>query len=119
MPTTDRNPLVHGSNLEQKENHRTKYLSGDSPRYLEEIRIEYNKWHAENMNLIGPTSTPSSQDEAIIQKRVELLSIYKNFLDQQHYAETFDSRSNLHSSVLEEFCIIFSKILSTILENMP
>lgn len=28
---------------------------------------------------------------------------YKNFLDQQHYAEKFDSRSNLHSSVLEEF----------------
>lgn len=32
-----------------------------------------------------------------------LLNEYKDFLDQQHYAEKFDSRSNLHSSVLEEF----------------
>ena len=39
----------------------------------------------------------------IVAKRVALLETYKNFLDQQQYAEKFDSRSNLHSSVLEEF----------------
>ena len=32
-----------------------------------------------------------------------MLNEYKECLDQQHYAEHFDSRSNLHSSVLEEF----------------
>lgn len=36
---------------------------------------------------------------------------YKNFLDQQHYAEKFDSRSNLHSSVLEEFMYYLFKDL--------
>lgn len=36
-------------------------------------------------------------------KRVKLFSEYKEFIDQQKYAEKFDSRSNLHSSVLEEF----------------
>ncbi|MGM3306320.1 Bpu10I family restriction endonuclease [Anabaena sp. WFMT] len=103
MPTTDRNPLVHGSNLEQKEKHRTKYRDADSKKYLREIRIEYDKWHLANVKLVGPTSTPSDNDDAIISKRLELLSTYKDFLDQQHYAEKFDSRSNLHSSVLEEF----------------
>lgn len=103
MSTIDRNPLVHGSNLEQKESHRAKYRDDQSRRYLREIRVEYNKWHTENINLIGPFFASSKEDEDIIQKRVNLLSVYKDFLDQQHYAETFDSRSNLHSSVLEEF----------------
>lgn len=103
MPTTDRNPLVHSSNLEQKERHRTKYTDIDSRRYLGEIRVEYDKWHSANLQLRGSTSKPTDQDNEILLRRVELLSIYKNFLDQQHYAEKFDSRSNLHSSVIEEF----------------
>lgn len=103
MPTTDKNPLVHGSNLEQKENHRTKYRDADSRRYLSEIRIQYDKWKTANIQLIGPTSKHIEQDDAIIARRVEFLTTYKDFLDQQHYAEKFDSRSNLHSSVLEEF----------------
>ena len=32
-----------------------------------------------------------------------MLNEYKDFLDQQRFAEHFDSRSNLHSSVIEEF----------------
>lgn len=111
MPTSDRNPLVHGSNLEQKENHRTKYRSVDSRQYLREIRVEYDKWHKENMTLIGPTSILSDDDLSLIEKRVYLLSVYKDFLDQQHYAEAFDSRSNLHSSVLEEFLYYLFKDL--------
>ncbi|GBE90825.1 Bpu10I family restriction endonuclease [Nostoc cycadae] len=103
MPTSDRNPLVHGSNLEQKENHRKKYRDPESKRYLTEIRTEYNNWHSANLQLVGPTSKLTEQDDAIIASRVKLLSAYKDFLDQQHYAEKFDSRSNLHSSVLEEF----------------
>lgn len=111
MPAIDRNPLVHGSNLEQKENHRTKYRSDQSRRYLREIRIEYDKWHMDNMALIGSVSASSEEDEDIIRKRVDLLSTYKDFVDQQHYAEAFDSRSNLHSSVLEEFLYYLFKDL--------
>jgi hypothetical protein len=111
MPTIDRNPLVHGSNLEQKENHRKKYRDAESKKYLNEIRIKYNKWHTSNMQLVGPKSKVTEQDDSIIVKRVELLVAYKDFLDQQHYAEKFDSRSNLHSSVLEEFLYYLFKDL--------
>lgn len=111
MSTSDRNPLVHGSNLEQKEAHRTKYRDSDSKKYLKEIRAEYDKWHDYNIKLVGPTSTPTDNDDTILTQRVELLSTYKDFLDQQHYAEKFDSRSNLHSSVLEEFLYYLFKDL--------
>ncbi|CAD5945842.1 Bpu10I family restriction endonuclease [Planktothrix agardhii] len=111
MPTSDRNPLVHGSNLEQKEKNRKKYKDDDSKRFLKEIRIEYNKWHSANIKLMGPNSILANQDNEIIAKRVKLLSDYKDFLDQQHYAEKFDSRSNLHSSVLEEFLYYLFKDL--------
>lgn len=94
---------VHGNNLGQKENHQTKYIDEKSRLYLGEIRVRYNQWKAANMALIGPTSDISENDSAIIVERVKLLNDYKEFLDQQHYAEKFDSRSNLHSSVLEEF----------------
>jgi hypothetical protein len=103
MSTSDRNPLVHGSNLEQKENHRTKYRDDKSREYISEIRSEYDKWQAKNLQLLGPTSQSTEQDNAIIADRVALFSTYKDFIDQQKYAEKFDSRSNLHSSVLEEF----------------
>ncbi len=95
--------LVHGSNLIQKENHRTKYRDITSRQYLSEIREKYDEWHKANVQLIGPSTDISPQDTAIIDKRVQLLEEYKKFLDQKHYAEQFDSRSNLHSSVLEEF----------------
>jgi Bpu10I restriction endonuclease len=111
MPTTDRNPLVHGSNLEQKEKHRTKYRDADSRKYLNEIRSEYDKWHTANIELVGPRSEVTEQDDSIISKRVALLATYKDFLDQQHYAEKFDSRSNLHSSILEEFLYYLFKDL--------
>lgn len=111
MPKNVRNPLVHGSNLEQKETHPTEQKTPDSSRYIGEIRAEYDKWHTSNMELIGPTSKVTSQDDAIIARRVELLVIYKDFLDQQHYAREFDSRSNLHSSVLEEFLYYLFKDL--------
>ncbi len=99
--------FVHGNNLEQKENHLTKYKDVDSRRYLIEIRTRYNQWKADNEQLFGPTANKGEKDSEIISKRVELLNDYKNFLDQQHYAEKFDSRSNLHSSVLEEFMFYF------------
>ncbi|CAK8711095.1 MAG: Bpu10I restriction endonuclease [Candidatus Electronema aureum] len=110
--------LVHGNNLEQKENQQTKYRDADSRRYLAEIRVRYNEWKAANEVLRGPTATFHDDDSEIIKKRVELLNDYKDFLDQQHYAEKFDSRSNLHSSVLEEFMYyLFRDLVLGISEN--
>ena len=95
--------LVHGANIEQKEQHRTKYQDPISKTFLAEIRAEYNTWLTANNELLGPKSVPDSSDENIIIRRVQLLEQYKDFIDQQKYAEHFDSRSNLHSTVLEEF----------------
>jgi len=95
--------FVHEDNLKQKEGHKTKYLDRVSKKYLKEIRREYNKWKVVNNQLKGPFIKSSKDDTQILQKRVELFSVYKDFIDQQHFAEKFDSRSNLHSSVLEEF----------------
>lgn len=95
--------FIHGNNLEQKENHKTKYRDAVSRTYLSEIRLKYDQWKKENLALKGPFSVASSEDTKLLEKRVSLFNEYKDFIDQQHYAEKFDSRSNLHSSVLEEF----------------
>ncbi len=95
--------LVHGLNLSQKETHRSKYRDAESRRYLSEIRKKYDEWHQANIALSGPFSATSSTDQDTIERRVRLLESYKGFIDQQKYAEKFDSRSNLHSTVLEEF----------------
>ncbi len=111
MPADERSPLVHGSNLIQKETHRAKYRDGVSRAYLAEIRAKYDQWHSDNVALVGPLATPSENDSDVIKNRVRLLSDYKDFVDQQHYAEKFDSRSNLHSSVIEEFLYYLFKDL--------
>jgi hypothetical protein len=109
---------VHGSNLEQKERHKTKYLDPVSKSYLLEIRDMYDKWRKDNEELVGPTKIETDHDLSIISKRVLLLNEYKEFLDQQHYAEKFDSRSNLHSSVLEEFLFyLFKDLVDSISKN--
>jgi hypothetical protein len=95
--------FVHGDNLKQKESHKEKYTDQEAKNYLAEIRIEYDKWNKANEELKGPFSAIDEGDFEIINKRVQLFSEYKEFIDQQKYAEKFDSRSNLHSSVLEEF----------------
>ncbi len=102
---------VHGDNLIQKENHKTKYMDATSKQYLSEIRKEYDVWKKNNEELDGPKKLEFESDKDIIRRRVELLNNYKDFLDQQHYAEQFDSRSNLHSSVLEEFMYYLFKDL--------
>jgi len=94
---------VHGSNLEQKETHVSKYRDKEARQFLSEIRKEYNKWSQANIDIKGPLSSKNKGDEEQICKRVALFNTYKNFLDQKRFAEKFDSRSNLHSSVLEEF----------------
>ncbi|CAG1771705.1 hypothetical protein BAC3_02009 [uncultured bacterium] len=65
--------FVHGNNLEQKENHRTKYRDADSRRYLGEIRIRYNQWKAANLALVGPTSAVAEGDAGVITERVRLV----------------------------------------------
>lgn len=103
--------FVHGNNISQKENHRTKYRDEASRRYLAEIRARYEQWKSANEEIIGPTAENNDNDSMLIIERVRLLNEYKDFLDQQHYAEKFDSRSNLHSSVLEEFMYYLFKDL--------
>jgi len=89
--------FVHGDNLKQKESHKEKYTDQEAKNYLAEIRIEYDKWNKVNEELKGPFSAIDESDFEIINKRVQLFSDYKEFIDQQKYAEKFDSRSNLHS----------------------
>lgn len=105
--------FVHGDNLARKE---VEYASNPTLRtYLAQIRSRYNQWKSDNMQLVGPVSTPSDNDSAIIAERVRLFNDYKDFIDQRVYAEAFDSRSNLHSSVLEEFCYyLFKDLVSSI-----
>ncbi len=109
---------IHGNNLAQKENHKTKYRDSESRQFLAEIRIRYDDWQKRNEELKGPTKEISNNDCNTLFQRVELLNEYKNFLDQQHYAEKFDSRSNLHSSVLEEFMFyLFRDLVGSISSN--
>ncbi len=93
MPT-----FVHGDNIAQKTDHRTKYRDRESLQFLDEIATRYSSWKENNLNLIG-------SDRETVNRRTELLNEYKDFIDQQHYAEKFDSRSNLHSTVIEEFLV--------------
>jgi hypothetical protein len=94
---------VHGDNLRQKETAGAKYADAESRRFLREIRKRYDGWRKANAELKGPGRKATPQDPEIIGQRVALFTSYKDFIDQQKYAEKFDSRSNLHSSVLEEF----------------
>jgi hypothetical protein len=111
--------FVHGNNLEQKETHQTKYKDREAKQYLQEIRVKYNEWKSRNFSLVGPMKTENKKtDLEIIRKRVLMLNEYKDFIDQQHYAEKFDSRSNLHSSVLEEFMYyLFKDLISEYSDN--
>ena len=94
---------VHGDNLRQKETGDAKYADAEARKFLAEIRKEYDSWQKANKSLKGPTKTPAPSDAEIIAQRTKLFTGYKDFIDQQRYAEKFDSRSNLHSTVLEEF----------------
>lgn len=106
------NVFVHGDNISQKETHPQKYRDKTSKQYLREIREKYEEWKRANLDLIGPKREHCEQDADIIKERVKLFNEYKDFLDQQHYAEHFDSRSNLHSSALEEFMYYLFKDLT-------
>ena len=95
--------FVHGDNLVREETRPRKYRDALSRQYLSEIRAKYEIWKRENLALHGPVRDISDGDREMIERRVALFNAYKDFIDQQQYAEQFDSRSNLHSSALEEF----------------
>ena len=95
--------LVHEHNLERKEADKKKYGSDKSKGLLAEIRPKYSEWHAANASLIGPTAVAQDDDEETVRQRVNSFGVYKNFIDAKKYATHFNSKSNLHSSVLEQF----------------
>lgn len=105
--------FVHGSNLLEKETHKTKYQDPQSVAFLTEIREKYDAWKKANEDLVGPKALITEDDVATLKERVRLLNEYKDFVDQQKYAEQFDSRSNLHSSILEEFMYYLFKDMVT------
>ncbi|WP_301203342.1 Bpu10I family restriction endonuclease [Muribaculum intestinale] len=110
--------LVHGDNITQKENNVAP--NSKEEQLLKEIRQKYNEWKLANINLKGPVADTSDRDRdiAIIEARTRLFNDYKDFIDKQIYAETFDSRSNLHSSVLEEFVYyLFRDLVASISTN--
>jgi len=102
---------VHGNNLNQKLTLSRKYRDVKSIELLNEILPKYEKWKDENLKLLGPFVEPKENDRNIITQRVKLFEDYKEFIDKQVYAEAFDSRSNLHSSVIEEFLYFLFKDL--------
>lgn len=103
--------FVHGDNILQKETHDKKYCDDLSRKYLQEIRTKYEEWKSGNLAIAGPVRRLQDTDYSIIEERTRLFNEYKDFLDQQMYAEHFDSRSNLHSSALEEFMYYLFKDL--------
>lgn len=110
--------FVHGNNIAQKESASRKYHDDASVALIAEIKVKYEEWKSANLNLKGPFSEHDDGDAEIIRQRVELFEGYKNFIDQQVYAEAFDSRSNLQSSVLEEFLYyLFKDLVAGISEN--
>lgn len=111
--------FVHGQNIRQKMNNHRKYSDAESKEYLAEISEKYEIWKSENEKLVGPFKEKTKDDTNNIAKRVKLFADYKDFIDQQHYAEKFDSRSNLHSSVLEEFIYYLFKDLLLDFEGVP
>lgn len=108
--------FVHGDNIAQKEQNVIKGTT--EYQLLQQIRTTYNIWKKANEDLVGPVAISSESDLNIIKERTKLFNDYKDFIDQQIYAEAFDSRSNLHSSVLEEFVYyLFRDLVRSISTN--
>ena len=105
--------FVHGDNIAQKIRDTRKYNDKTANVYLQEINCEYQKWKEANVSLIGPFSKLSENDNYVLKERVRLFNAYKDFVEQQKYAEKFDSRSNLQSTALEEFLLYLFRDLAS------
>jgi len=104
--------FVHGDNIAQKIRDTRKYNDKTANTYLQEIHLVYEQWKEKNLALRGPYATSTKDDIKVLARRVKMFSVYKDFIEQQKYAEKFDSRSNLQSSVLEEFLYYLFKDLA-------
>ena len=103
--------LVHGANLAAKRN-SPRYKNPKHQALLDELELGYATWKQRNLELKGTT-------EAVVLKRVEWLNEYKDFADAAKFATAFDSRSRLHSSILEEFLVYLFKDSVPLLEKHP
>lgn len=101
--------FVHGDNILQKENHKTKYRDAKSRQYLTEIRSKYEEWKQENLSLTGPLIEPSPDDKTIIERRVELFNQYKDFIDQQNMLNNLIHALIYIPLLLKNSCIIYLK----------
>lgn len=95
---------IHGKNLRQKYFDPKKYNDQKSKEFLFHISQKYLCWKNFNDSLIAPTDL---SDEKYLQDtvrwRVKAYNEYRKFINLEKYVRAFDSRSNLHSSSLEEF----------------
>ena len=109
---------VHGDNLRQKETSDVKYADAEARKFLTEIRKEYDRWQAANEALKGPTKTPAPGDAEIIAQRTKLFTAYKDFIDQQRYAEKFDSRSNQKNPICDDVVAhLFNNVRTHLISN--
>ncbi|CAK8716509.1 hypothetical protein GKODMF_08120 [Candidatus Electrothrix gigas] len=73
----------------RRKNINTKYQDKDSRQYLREIRDRYDTWKTRNQELVNPAAKKTRMILIPCLQQVELLNSYKDFIDQQHYAEQF------------------------------
>lgn len=95
---------IHGRNISHKYFKSKDFSDLRSRQALCEVAKIYVNWRQFNDSLVSPISL---LDEDLLKDtvrwRVKAFNEYRNFINQEKYALTFDSRSNLHSSTLEEF----------------
>lgn len=110
---------IHGNNLRQKEtNPNARNNTPQHRELLAEIRPVYDAWKAANEALVGPLAANDAGDQEVLARRVQLLNEYKDFIEARRFAEAFDSRSNLQSSVLEEFMYyLFRDLVNSLSED--
>jgi len=103
--------LVHGKNLAAKRK-SPHYKDKEHQALLDELEKEYSVWKQRNLKLDG------NADSVVVQ-RVAWLNEYKDFADAARFATAFDSRSRLHSSILEEFLVYLFKDSVPLIEKHP
>ena len=102
---------MHGANLAAKRKSR-HYASIEQQALLDDLEEAYAIWKQRNLELKGTT-------DAVIEQRVAWLNEYKDFADTGRFATAFDSRSRLHSSILEEFLLYLFKDSVPLIEKDP
>ncbi|HEX7069513.1 MAG TPA: Bpu10I family restriction endonuclease [Rhodothermales bacterium] len=89
----------HGSNIYTKKRDRKLIGSPTRARLLGEVESKYAEWRA----ACEAVTYVASQRSAYATALTDLFNSYREFLDEERF-DVFDSRGNLQSSALEEFC---------------